>query len=187
MSGPNSIEHVELEAGEWLLRPPRPEDATDALTLVSDPDVVQWNPIGPAKPLPDAPAVERWLARAADWSAGDHVSFAVVESATGRLAGSVSLHRIDREQSGASIGYRVAPWARGRGAATAAVAAVTDWAFAGLGLARVELCHAVVNPASCRVALKAGYPIEGTLRAAFVYGDGKRYDEHIHGRLASDG
>jgi hypothetical protein len=36
------------------------------------------------------------------------------------------------------------------------------------------------------VALKAGYPVEGTLRQSYIYGDGRRYDEHLHARLASD-
>jgi RimJ/RimL family protein N-acetyltransferase len=177
------IQPVEIELGEWVLRPPRPDDADEALTMLSDPDVRQWNPVPSVVDLADA---ERWLARGADWKSGDHATFSVVETATGRFFGSVSLFRIDREQAGASIGYRVAPGARGRGVATAAVEAVTEWSFREIGLARVELCHAVTNPASCRVAVKTGYSLEGTLRQSMVYGDGKRYDEHIHGRLASD-
>jgi hypothetical protein len=38
---------------------------------------------------------------------------------------------------------------------------VTDWvfdAFAGAGLRQIMLVHDVGNPASCRVAEKAGYP-----------------------------
>jgi RimJ/RimL family protein N-acetyltransferase len=66
------------------------------------------------------------------------------------------------------------------------VAAATRWAFGALDLVRIELCHAVVNPASCRVATKAGYRLEGTLRQSYVYGDGRRYDEHLHARLAGD-
>ncbi|MEK8106761.1 GNAT family protein [Micromonospora sp. M12] len=67
-----------------------------------------------------------------------------------------------------------------------AVVRLTEWAFADLGLHRVELCHAVANPASCRVADRAGYPAEGTLRESYRYGDGRRYDEHLHARLATD-
>ncbi len=177
------LQPVEIELGEWVLRPPRPEDAAEALTMLSDPEVRQWNPVPSVVDLADA---ERWLARGADWKSGDHATFSVVETATGRFLGSVSLFRIDREQAGASIGYRVAPGARGRGVATAAVEAVTECSFREIGLARVELCHAVTNPASCRVAVKTGYSLEGTLRQSMVYGDGKRYDEHIHGRLVSD-
>src|SRR5688500_9039533 len=178
-----AIEPVELRVGGWLLRPPRPEDSADALAMLTDPEVQQWNPV---PSVTDATTAAEWLARGGDWGEGDHATFSIVDAATGRFTGNVSLHRIDREQANASIGYRVAAWARGRGAATATVAEVTDWSFAALGIQRVELCHAVANPASCRVALKAGYAMEGTLRASWAHHDGNRYDEHIHGRLASD-
>ena len=183
MTGEVGIEHVELRVAGWLLRPPRPEDTAAALAMLTDPEVRQWNPV-PA--VADATTAEEWLARGADWSDGDHATFSVVDVATGKFAGNVSLHRIERAQANASMGYRVAAWARGRGAATAAVGEVTDWSFTSLGIERVELCHAVANPASCRVAVKAGYAIEGTLRASWAHDDGHRYDEHIHGRLASD-
>ncbi len=86
----------------------------------------------------DAATAEEWLARGADWSDGDHATFSVIEAATGRFAGNVSLHKIDREQANAWIGYRVAAWARGRGAATATVADVTVWAFTTLGIERAR-------------------------------------------------
>lgn len=78
------------------------------------------------------------------------------------------------------------PTPAGVGEASLAVATLTGWAFDTLGLHRIELCHAVPNVASCRVADKAGYRHEGTLRESYRYGDGFRYDEHIHGRLATD-
>ena len=179
----SGIEHVELRVAGWLLRRPRPEETADALAMLTDPEVLQWNPV---TSVADAATAEEWLARGADWSDGDHATFSVIEAATGRFAGNVSLHKIDREQATAWIGYRVAAWARGRGAATATVAEVTGWAFTALGIERVALCHAVANPASCRVAVKAGYAAEGTLRASWAHDDGNRYDEHLHGRLARD-
>ena len=99
---------------------------------------------------------------------------------------SVSVHTIDPYQADAEIGYRTAPWARGRGYATEAVTLATAWAFGEFSLIRIELAHAVTNTASCAVASRAGYALEGVLRQSFVYGDGERYDEHLHARLASD-
>jgi RimJ/RimL family protein N-acetyltransferase len=152
--------------------------------MLSDPEVARWNP-GPA-PL-DLDAARAWCARGADWSDGTHATFSVLDATSGRLVGNVSVHQVDHRQQDAEIGYRVAPWARGQGVATDAVSAATRWAFGALDLVRIEIAHAVANPASCRVALKAGFPLEGNLRQAFVYGDGTRHDEHLHARLASDG
>lgn len=179
----NSIPHVEIDAGGLHLRPPTAQDTADAALMLRDPDVRRWN-AGPADL--DLGQVRDWCARGADWSGGDHATFTVFDRDSGRLVGNVSLHRIDREQADAEIGYRVAPWARGRGVASTAVAATARWAFTALPLVRIELAHAVANPASCRVADNAGFPLEGTLRQSYVYGDGRRYDEHLHARLRTD-
>lgn len=177
------IEPVEIAAGRLQLRPPSPRDAPESLLMLQDPDVALWNP-GPARLDLDEAAA--WCARCADWSAGTHATFSVLDATSGQLMGNVSVHQIDHEQRDAGVGYRVAPWARGQGVATGAVAAATRWAFGALDLARIELAHAVANPGSCRVAEKAGFPLEGTLRQAFVYGDGTRHDEHLHARLVTD-
>ncbi|MFG3715348.1 GNAT family N-acetyltransferase [Micromonospora sp. NPDC047730] len=176
------MEHLELTAPGLLLRPWREEDAPAVLAALREPAIAQWNP--PAGPV-DREAALAWVRRRADWSAGDHVSLAVADPADpARLLGSVSLFRIhDRN---ASIGYWTVAAARGRGIASRAVVRLTGWAFAALGLHRIELCHAVANPASCRVAQRAGYLAEGTLRESYRYGDGRRYDEHLHARLATD-
>ena len=178
-----AIEHVEIAAGRLQLRPPSEADAAEALAMLRDPDIAQWNP-GPDKL--DLDGVRAWCLRGADWSDGSHATFAVLDATTGGLLGNVSLHEVDRAQQDAEIGYRTAPWARNRGVAADGVAAVARWAFAAVGLVRIEIRHAVVNLASCRVAEKAGFPCEGTLRQAYVYGDGMRYDDHLHARLSSD-
>jgi len=177
------IEPVELTVGGLLLRPPDARDAADALAMVTDPESAVWNP---APAIVDVETARDWCKGLSDWSSGDHATFSVLDADSGRLLGNVSLHKIDPDQSIAEMGYRVGPWARGRGVGTASVRVVTDWAFARLGLHRVQLYHAVANVASCRVATKAGYLNEATLRSAAVYGDGRRHDEHLHGRLKED-
>jgi RimJ/RimL family protein N-acetyltransferase len=153
------------------------------MTAMREPAVALWN----SSPLAAAnlDGAREWVRRRADWSSGDHASFAVADPETKALLGSVSLHK--NSDDDASIGYWTVEAARGRGLATRAVGTLTGWAFQQLGLHRIELCHAVANPASCRVAEKAGYPLEGTLRESHTYGDKQRYDEHIHGRLVTDG
>jgi RimJ/RimL family protein N-acetyltransferase len=134
----------------------------------------------------------RWLAsQDRGWRDGDRLSFAVLEAddAGGYvLAGNVGLK--NREETGrigeretAEIGYWTAVAARGRGIAPAAVRAVTDWvfdAFAGASLRQIMLVHDLDNPASCRVAEKAGYPFQELSPAnpPHWFTDG-----HIHMRL----
>jgi len=59
-------------------------------------------------------------------------------------------------------------------------------AFPALGLDRIQLFHAVPNPASGRVAAKAGFTLEGRLRRSHRYGDGVRHDELLCSRLCDD-
>ncbi|MGY1633160.1 GNAT family N-acetyltransferase [Geodermatophilus sp. SYSU D01186] len=176
------MEPVELTAGALRLRTWRADDADDVLAAMQDPLLCRWNAV-PATTRDDAVA---FLRRRADWSAGDHASWAVVDAGTGTLLGSVSLHSIDRVQAGASVGYWTMPAARGRGVAPRAVDAACRWAFAELAVDRVELCHAVDNPASGRVAEKAGFTVEGRLRRSYRYGDGIKHDELLWGRLSDD-
>lgn len=127
-----------------------------------------------------------WVARRNDWSGGDHASWAIRAAGDLRLLGSVSVFRIDRDQGDAEIGYAVLPAERGAGAAAAAVRQAAAHAFGTLGLHRLQLFHAVENTASCRVAAKAGFTLEGTLRQSYRYADGRHHDEHVHGLLSSD-
>jgi RimJ/RimL family protein N-acetyltransferase len=103
------------------------------------------------------------------WRDGDWLSFAVLErdqsAAEYSLAGSVALQgrgpgfRIEQGNV-AEISYWTAVSARGRGVASAALQAVTAWAFGSFGaggLAKLKLLHDLDNFASCRVAEKSGY------------------------------
>ncbi len=166
-----------------ILRRPEAEDARDALALLQDPDVARWNP---APAVVDLSSAADWCERGADWSGADHATWHGVDPATGSLVVNVSLFAVDAEHATAKVGYRVAPRWRGQGYASEALLAATDWAFTEMNLWRVQLEHSVANVASCHVALRCGYRVEGTLREAFKDHDGVRHDEHVHGRLATD-
>ncbi len=172
-----------LETADLLIRPPLPEDSTEAFALMNDPDVRRWNP---TRACPDLAAAEQWCRDGADWSDGSHATWHAVLLDTGRMVGNVSLFGIDTDDLVAKIGYRVLPAARGRGVARQMVDAVTRWAFEERGLMRVQLEHALPNLASCRVATAAGFVLEGTTRSAYAVPDGPREDCHIHGRLPGE-
>ncbi|MGY1793549.1 GNAT family N-acetyltransferase [Geodermatophilus sp. SYSU D00525] len=174
---------VEVPAGPLRLRPWRVGDAGAVHAALTDPATSVWSNPGRVATLEDA---RIWVARRADWSSGRIAAWAVVDAADGRLLGSVNLHSIDLDQGDAEVGYWTVPAARGRGVAPRAVDAALRWGFATLPVDRVELVHAVENPASGRVAEKAGFTFEGRLRRSFRYGDGVKRDELLWARLADD-
>ncbi|MEU2627438.1 GNAT family N-acetyltransferase [Kitasatospora sp. NPDC007106] len=173
---------VPLDLGDVLLLPWGAgllRYAPGVARITADEEVALWNPIHETDP-------EAWILGHADGGSGDVAGFAVLDAATAALLGTVGLYWPNRADGQAAIGYRLLPEARGRGVATRGTAAAARWAFATAGARRIELCHAVGNTASCRVADRCGFPLEGTLRASHRYGDGRHHDEHLHARLAGD-
>ena len=71
------------------------------------------------------------------------------------------------------LGCCLVPAARGRGIATDALVALTDWAFAELGLGRLQVFIAPENVAALGVAERAGFRQEGVLRSYWEHGDGR--------------
>jgi RimJ/RimL family protein N-acetyltransferase len=104
--------------------------------------------------------------------AGDGVHLMMLDRAAGRIVGGISLFHTDWEVRSAEIGYGVRSDARGCGYATEALAAVSRWALTDGGLQRAWLTANVDNVASVRVAEKAGFRREGTLRRAAAEPDG---------------
>lgn len=182
MSDLAPLELVDLPAGAWTLVPPRPEHAAEVLALFSDPEVRQWNP---APKVVDLDSARDWLERSLAW--GPEWAVWSIVDAAGAFVGTSVLWNMDRgEHLTGSVGYRIAPWARRQGVATAAVRAMSDHAFDAVGLIRLDLIHTVANVGSCLVAERSGYVLEGTLRSEYRTFDGRRWDSHIHSRLATD-
>ncbi|MFE7462706.1 GNAT family N-acetyltransferase [Streptomyces sp. NPDC057499] len=77
---------------------------------------------------------------------------------------------------------RTTPEARGRDVCSWAVARVASWAPEEAGSNRLELGHSTVNVASCRIAEKTGFALEGVRRQALLHADGW-HDMHLHSRI----
>lgn len=116
------------------------------------------------------------------WDDGRRAEFVAEDAAAGTPLGRVGLRL--GEPGAAEVGYWVDPRARGRGVATAAVRAVCRWAVTTAGVELVEWRCEAGNIASRRVAEKAGFRIEATLRKRRVR-DGVRVDEWV-GSLLGD-
>ncbi|MEJ8643755.1 GNAT family protein [Streptomyces sp. MS1.HAVA.3] len=169
--------------GEMLLRPwAAPTDAPALVESCHDPDIRHWN--RPALlTLPEAEdRITRWHAR---WQAEEAAIWAIAPATPAPAVGLIGLGDLDLRGGSGEILYWLLPAARGTGVMVKATDRVTRWAFDDLGLHRVRLTHSVANPASCAVARKAGFPLEGTMRGALLHADGW-HDEHLHARLRTD-
>jgi RimJ/RimL family protein N-acetyltransferase len=87
----------------------------------------------------------------------------------GEAAGSVGfVLRHDVERVSAEIGYWLAEPFWGRGIATEALAAMTEYAMVTHHLTRMYALPFAWNAASCRVLEKAGYTLEARLRRSAI-------------------
>ncbi|NBE91699.1 GNAT family N-acetyltransferase [Nonomuraea sp. KC401] len=161
--------HVSIRLREWC-----DDDAPAVLQAFESPDLRHQSP-WPVVTLQDAVG---WIA---SWKGVGH-AFAVTVGE--QVAGNVAVVGIDAHDNG-WVSYWVVPAFRGLGVATAATGELARWAFAERGLYRLELGHRTNNPASCRVATKAGFLPEGIERGKLCY-EGVRYDVERHARLATD-
>jgi len=106
-------------------------------------------------------------------------------SVDGVAVGNVGIGSMEHRHGTGWVYYWVSAEARGRGLATLALVSIADWAFTEQGLHRLELGHRTNNPASCRVAAKAGFVFEGIERQKLKYGT-ERFDVETHARLRTD-
>jgi len=165
-----------------MLRPLQRSHLPALAGLVADPEVLRSTRI-PA-PVPDG-FVDAWFGTyEAGRRDGTREAFAI-EDAGGAFLGLALAPEIDRDARTVELGYIVAPAARGRGVATAALGQLTAWTFDALGALRIELRISVANPASRRVAERCGYVLEGVMRSLYVK-PGLREDVELWSRLAAD-
>lgn len=109
-------------------------------------------------------------------------SFVISDVETDEALGGIGLWLRECSQGRASVGYSVAPRARGRRAARDAMIAVTAFAWTFSELSRVEAFIEPDNRASVRTAQAAGYTCEGVLRNHMELG-GTRRDMALYTQL----
>jgi RimJ/RimL family protein N-acetyltransferase len=186
------LEPVHLSAGHLYLRPLQATDEQAVAVALRDAEIMRWNTGVAILHAPEIARAALWLrVREDGWISGHAAHFAALDATTGALLGTVGIRDINHLPQQAIASYWTMPQARGQGVAPQALDVVCRWAFAaaeagGLGLHRIWLDHALVNPGSCRVAEKAGFRLEGTMRESFLLYTGERLDSHLHARLATD-
>jgi RimJ/RimL family protein N-acetyltransferase len=181
-SAPQPVLTAMAPGGAIRLRPPAEADLDAVVEACRDPESVRWTTVPDPYERSDAEFFVGPHTRGR-WLRGDGIVYALAD-ADDRYAGSLEL-RLLSDPAMADVGFLVAPHARGRGYAPAAVRALCDWGFAALGLTRIEWRAYVGNDASLRVAEKAGFTMEGTIRAGLPHRSERR-DCWLGARLAND-
>ncbi|MGW0364304.1 GNAT family N-acetyltransferase [Streptomyces sp. NPDC002990] len=171
-----------LPLGDALLRPWEPGDAPALVESCLDPDIRHWNRPGRLTLAQAEDRIGRWHAR---WEAEEAAIWAIAPVAPGPAVGLIGLSDLDLRGGSGEFLYWLLPAGRGGGIMAKATDRVSRWAFEELGLHRLRITHSVANPASCAIATKAGFALEGTLRGALLHADGW-HDEHLHARLRTD-
>ncbi|MFI9643879.1 GNAT family N-acetyltransferase [Micromonospora sp. NPDC051925] len=167
---------------ELRLRPLEERDLDEVVTTCRDQQTVRWTSVPHPYQRTDA---EDYLTFAElAWARGSAAAFALA-GPDDAYAGTVDLRVSPTDPLLADVGFMTAPHARGRGWMPAALGALGAWGVTGLGLARIEWKAHVGNTASRRVAEKAGFTVEGTLRGGLSH-RGTRIDVWIGGLLAED-
>lgn len=174
----------ELTDGVVTLRPLGEPDVPFYTELHSLPDIV-------ATSVPPVPPGADQIRRRCSWSAGQWLAgstadMIVVDTASGRPAGEISLYYQEPRTAQAMIGYSMMPEFRGRGLITRAAKLVALWAFAETGIARLIAGTLPDNLGSQRVLTKAGFRREAYLRSRLPGVAGTRHDDVQFVLLAED-
>ena len=173
-----------LVDGDTALRPWRDSDLAALVESGRDPDVTRW--MGLPREYRKSDARAYLMSRYDGVHAGVRAPFAVVGAGGGELLGSIALAHFNWQERRGEVGYWLGGRARGQGHATRAVRLICDWGFATLDLERIELQAAVGNPASQRVAERAGFTREAVLRSRWSTFGGERHDMVCFGLLVGD-
>ncbi|MET7275467.1 GNAT family N-acetyltransferase [Streptomyces flaveolus] len=164
------------------LRPWRESDARVLVQACLDPDIQHWNRPGQLTMDGAREKIARWKLR---WQSEEAAVWAIAPTDDDPPVGLIDLADLDLRGGSGEFVYWLLPVGRGRGAVVNATVSISQWAFESLGLHRLRITHSVVNTASCRVATKAGFALEGTMRSALLHTDGW-HDEHLHARIQDD-
>ena len=180
------------EGLDVVLRPLRRSDAARWLQMLGDAESRSYgSPSFVTVPTSEDELGEKVDASVASWAERRPGALAVAAATDpDRFLGEISWRWTTGEPLGiAEVGYTVHPDARGRGVGRTALVLLARWLLDpdGRGLARVQLDHSTENPASCRVALAAGFAREGLRRGFLPLRDPdgvvRRHDVCLHGTV----
>jgi RimJ/RimL family protein N-acetyltransferase len=165
------------------LRELRGSDAAALLVIYGDPRAMRyWS----GSPWIDIAQAHAHLQRARrDMESGGVLPWAIADSATDELIGTITLFKLDRDHRRAEIGYVLGTTHWGKGLAGEAVRLAVNHAFDALQLERIEADTDPRNGPSRRMLERLGFVQEGTLRRRWFV-NGEWCDTSFYGLLRGD-
>jgi RimJ/RimL family protein N-acetyltransferase len=174
---------TELTDGAVLLRAWTPLDVQWLFETCQDLEIQRWTRVPIPYLLEDATsfALEHAPGK---WRERTGISCAVVDAASNTTVGSIGVTLRDPESRVAEAGYYCAPGWRGQGLTHRALALITSWIFEVSGWERIELHIDPENEQSRKVAVRAGYELEGILKRK-IHRRGEQRDVAMYAMICS--
>jgi len=154
-----------LTTDRLVLAPTRPDDGAEVNHAIVDSftELTPWLPW--AKTLPSVEDTEIFCRDGAQaWVKREHFPLLIRTRDTHTFIGGIGIPRLDWSVPLFEIGYWIHSQHAGRGYATEAVKAIASFAKNMLKARRLEIRCDARNAASARVAERAGFQYEATLR-----------------------
>jgi ribosomal-protein-alanine N-acetyltransferase len=164
MTSATEDQGVRLDCGCCVLRPWNEGDESSLVRHANNYEV--WRHMRDQFPHPyNREAADEWIALVEQRNPQTYFAVEVHGEAVGGIG---LMLKSDVERCSAEIGYWLGEAVWGRGIATAAVQALTDYGFKAFGLTRIFAVPFANNPASMRVLEKVGYVREGVMRRSAI-------------------
>ena len=175
-----------IKTNRLVLRQLKKSDAKSIVENVGNIEVSKWLLVVPHPyTMKDA---RDWIKHNKEtWKKKKDYSFGIELKAERKIIGSIGLHKIDRFQGNAEIGYWIGANYHQKGYGSEALKALINFSFNKLKLRRLEAGVFAGNPSSGKLLEKFGFKLEGKrIQARRSKADGKLKDETLYGLLKKD-
>lgn len=156
---------MQIDVGTFRIRSFRAEDAASIARHANNPKIAAQV----RDRFPHPYTLENAHEYLRNLNRDPETAFAIADAEHDQVIGGIALFPgTDIERVSSEIGYWLSEQYWGKGIATQAVIALTDFAFASFGFTRLFALPFAQNAASCRVLEKAGYTRDALLRRAVI-------------------
>lgn len=175
-----SLKFPVIDLGNYILREKTVDDTVDFFNYYSDPEVNKYILCDIPQDIEDARR-ELYYWRNIFYH-NDGIYFAIARKDNSKLIGSIGLTSRNNYHRRIELSYDLAKEYWRKGITTAAIKAVTKYAFEEMQMNRIEAFTSINNLPSKNLLLKNGFELEGLLRKHRYY-KGNYVDVYIFSML----